>query len=382
MNIFHKILFVLAILIANCISASAIEFTVGGVRYSVNDGNTTVMVAGYPSDSKPTGDLTIPESVTYGGISYLVTSIGEEAFSDCSGLASVTIGNSVSSIGRWAFRGCIRLASVTIPNSVTEIGGWAFYGTAWYNNQPNGLVYAGLVAYKYKGKMPSGTSIVLKEGTKGITGNAFYDCDGLTSVTIPNSVTSIGDWAFNRCTGLTSVTIPNSVTSISDGSFSACSGLTSVTISNSVTSIGDWAFSDCSGLTSVTIGNSVTSIGDWAFGNCTGLTRIDAYPNPEKVGTGVDAFDGVPKDGTLHVLPKYLSAYQTASQWCEFTNIKDDLTEIGDINLDGKVNVTDVTTLVNMILNGETANLELADINADGKVDVSDVSALVNIILK
>ena len=382
MNTFHKILFVLAIIIANCISASAIEFTVDGVRYSVNDDNTTVTVASYPSDSKPTGDLTIPESVTYGGISYPVTSIGEEAFSDCSGLASVTIGNSVSSIGRWAFRGCIGLASVTIPNSVTEIGGWAFYGTAWYNNQPNGLVYAGLVAYKYKGKMPSGTSIVLKEGTKGIAGNAFYDCDGLTSVTIPNSVTSIGAGAFEYCEGLTSVTIPNSVTSIGTGAFEYCEGLTSVTIPNSVTTIGNWAFSDCSGLTSVTIPNSVTSIGKYAFGYCSGLTRIEAYPNPEKVGTGEYAFLRVPKDGTLHVLPKYLSAYLTASQWCEFTNIKGDLTEIGDINLDGKVDVTDVTTLVNMILNGETANLELADINADGKVNVSDVTALVNIILK
>ena len=219
MNIFHKILFVLAILIANCISASAIEFTVDGVRYSVNNDNTTVRVAVYPSGSKPTGDLTIPESVTYGGISYPVTSIGA------------------------------------------------------------------------------------------------------------------------------------------------------------------YAFSGCYGLTSVTIGNSVTSIGGWAFRDCSDLMRIDAYPNPEKVKTGVDAFDGVPKDGTLHVLPKYLSAYQTASQWKDFTNIKGDLTEIGDINLDGKVNVTDVTTLVNMILNGETANLELADINADGKVNVSDVTALVNIIL-
>ena len=127
------------------------EFTVDGVRYSVNNDSTTVMVAGYPSGNEPTGDLTIPESVTFGGISYPVTSIGDEAFCDCSGLTSVTIGN-----------------------SVTEIGRRAFDETAWYNNQPDGLVYAGLVAYKYKGTMPSGTSIVLKEGMKGIVGEEFY----------------------------------------------------------------------------------------------------------------------------------------------------------------------------------------------------------------
>ena len=597
MNTFHKILFVLAILIANCISASAIEFTVDGVRYSVNNDNTTVTVAGYPSGSKPIGDLTIPESVTYGGISYPVTSIGNKAFFFCSGLTSVTIPNSVTeigirafynceglmsvtipnsvtsigyyafqgcsgltsvnipnsvtSIGYYAFQGCSALTSVNIPNSVTEIGDGAFDGTKWYDNQPDGLVYAGPVAYKYKGTMASGTCIVLKEGTKGIAGSAFSGCSGLTSITIPstvkyigrqafsssdeltevvwnavscnidytlesshpfyscsimklivgdkvqqipsylmdkqvllksvtigNSVTSIGEGAFRSCSGLTSVTIPNSVTSIGKGAFEDCSGLKSVTIPNSVTSIGEQAFYDCRGLTSVTIGNSVTSIGEgafyecsgltsvvwnakncsdfsynsrpfndltniktfefgseveripaylcdgltdltsvtipnsvtkigdnafyeclgltsvtignsvtsidgYAFSGCSGLTRIDAYPNPEKVSTGGNVFYSVPKNETLHVLPKYMSAYRTASQWRDFTNIKGDLTENGgDINLDGKVNVTDVTTLVNMIANGETANLELVDINADGKVNVSDVTALVNIILK
>ena len=127
MNRFHKVLFVLAILIANCISASAIEFTVDGVRYSVNSDNTTVTVAGYPSGSKPTGDLTIPESVTYGGISYPVTSIGNDAFRSCSDLTSVTIGNSVTSINDRAFWYCSGLTSVTIGNSVTSIGYRAFY---------------------------------------------------------------------------------------------------------------------------------------------------------------------------------------------------------------------------------------------------------------
>ena len=219
----------------------------------------------YIGGNKVEGDLIIPDSVT---------SIGDYAFYGCTGLTSVTIGNSVMSVGEESFYGCTELKSITIPDSVTSIGYCTFYNTAWYNNQPGGLVYAGKVAYKYKGDMPSNTSIVLKEGTLGIGDYAFYDCAGLTSVTIGNSVTSIGRNAFAVCSGLTSITIGNRVTSIGFGAFSGCSKLTSITIPDSVKSIGEWAFQDCSSLTSITIDNGVTSIGFGAFCDCSKLTSI------------------------------------------------------------------------------------------------------------
>ena len=109
------------------------------------------------------------------------------------------IPNSVTSIGDDAFIGCRGLTSITIPESVTSIGNGAFGETTWYNSQPDGLVYVGNVLYKYKGTMPANTEIVIKDGITGIADNAFSDCYGLTSITIPNSVMSIGGSAFSGC---------------------------------------------------------------------------------------------------------------------------------------------------------------------------------------
>ena len=222
--------------------------------YNRTSGNTvkvTYYADDYFGNDYVSGDVAIPSTVTYNGTTYSVTSIGEQAFGNCWGLTSVTIGNSVTSIGERAFRNCSGLTSVTIGNSVTYIGGGAFDGCS-------GL-----------------TSVTIPNSVTYIGGGAFDGCSGLTSVTIPNSVTSIGNLAFRGCSGLTSVTIPNSVTSIGGDAFSGCSGLTSVTIPNSVTYIGWKAFSGCSGLTSVTIPNSVTSIEWSAFSGCSGLTTLN-----------------------------------------------------------------------------------------------------------
>ena len=189
----------------------------------------------------------------------------------------------VTSIASKAFYNS-NILFIKIPNTITSIGEDAFYNTAWYNNQPDGLVYAGKVAYKYKGTMPSNTSIVLKEGTLGIADSAFDGCSSLTSVTIPDSVTSIGGYAFYKCSGLTSVTIGNSVTSIGNYAFCNCSSLTSITIPDSVTSIGRDAFYGCSKLTSVTIGNSVTSIGNYVFCNCSSLTSVTIPDSVTSIG--------------------------------------------------------------------------------------------------
>ena len=204
-----------------------------------------------------------------------VTSLNEwGSFYSCQSLESVTMLDGVTSIGASTFDSCVKLKNITFPDSILEIRGDAFYNTAWYDNQPDGLLYVGKVAYKYKGTMPEDTSITLKEGTTCITDNAFQSCTNLIEVTIPHSVTFIATAAFGNCKNLGSITIPDSVTTISDYTFQYCSNLSDITIPSSVTSIGKYAFENCTSLFSITIPSSVTSIGEKAFNGCTYLTSV------------------------------------------------------------------------------------------------------------
>ena len=285
-------------------------------------------------------------SVTIGNS---VTAIGSRAFDYCQLLTEVTIGNSVTSIGESAFSNCSSLTEVTIPNSVTFIESSAFESclrlTAINVDSDNNTFSSenGILFNKAKTKLvqyPAGktdTSYIIPGSVESVESNAFRFCQGLTSVTFPNSVTTIESWAFEHswlksvnvgnsvtyignyafssCRDLTSViignsvesieshtfanchsltgclTIPNSVTTIGNDAFTSCSSLTEVTIPNSVVSIGNGAFNNCSGLTKLTIGNSVESIGDYAFGGCVSLTGTLTIPNSIK-SIGRAAFNG------------------------------------------------------------------------------------------
>ena len=225
-----KRLFLICLLaVAGMAGAWAYDFEVDGIYYDITDRVVREVEVKFRDTyyNSYSGDVVIPGNVSYNGDTYRVTSIGDYAFLNCSGLTSVTIGSEVTSIGKRAFSGCNSLSSVTIGSGVTSIGNWAFDG-----------------------------------------------CNSLASVTIPDGVASIGNSTFRDCSGLTSVTIGSGVTSIGSLAFYNCSSLTSVTIPDGVASIGEHAFCDCSGLTSVTIGSGVTSIGNWAFDGCNSLSSV------------------------------------------------------------------------------------------------------------
>ena len=336
-NIFFRVIVAIAMMLIGWLPSLAHDFEVDGVFYNETSDNTAaVTYKGYSHDdylNEYAGDVVIPSSVNYYGVTYSVTSIGDGAFAWCESLASIQIPNSVTSIGGSAFNWCDSLTSIEIPNSVTSIGDGAFErcesltsieipnsvtsigdGAFAYCYDltsiqiPNSVTSIGNYAFAYCYDL---TSIQIHNSVTSIGYGAFSGCDDLTSIVvdagnskydsrndcnaiietasntlvagckntiIPNSVTSIGDWAFEYCISLTSIEIPNSVASIGNYAFSECSSLTSIEIPNSVTSIGNYAFSECSSLTSIQIPNSVTSIGGKAFYGCYSLTSIQ-IPN-------------------------------------------------------------------------------------------------------
>ena len=306
-RIFNVILFTLfCTSFAQAQGGKKFEFTYEGqtLKYEVAEGNEA-MVSNQKS-AKISGDVKIPESVTFEGEKYSVTTIGQKAFFYCDTLTSVSIPNSVTTIGTEAFGNCRGLTSITIPNSV-----------------------------------------------KTIEASAFWGCEGLTNVFLPNSVETIEASAFGSCENLKSIdvakdnshyssengvlfdiskktliqypcgikgkyVIPNSVTTIGEGAFMYC-GITDVTIPNNVKTIGAGAFGACKGLTNVTIPSSVTMIEYRALGFCEGLTVL-AVENATPPEMKEDVFDYVSGNMTIYVPAESVEKYKTAEGWSEYAD--------------------------------------------------------------
>ncbi len=284
-----------------------------GFEYIVYD-DDTVEVTGYKGTDK---DLVIPSEIE--GLP--VTSIGEEAFSYCDELTSITIPNTVINIGDGAFMGCTSLTSMTIPKGVTEIGKGVLSGCEGLTSVsiPEGVEHIGESAFDYCSSLETLTlpkslksiddlaffgcatlkSITIPEGVERIGEAAFQSCSSLESVILPKSLTELGEWAFLECSKLQSVTIPEGVECVGEMTFAGCSNLQSIIIPEGVTSIGESAFYGCAELKNVTIPDGVTSIGEGAFEECSSLETVEIPSTVTDIGT--DAFASCPDDMVVYV---------------------------------------------------------------------------------
>lgn len=372
---------------------------------TIPDGVTTIKEWAF-ADCEALKSIVIPDSVTTiegwafsrckALLSVVIpsrlTTIENGTFIYCKALTSVTIPDSVASIGIYAFNDCSSLTSVIIPAGTTSVDVGAFSycdklteiavaSDSPYYTSVDGVLFnkdmTELVCYP-KGKQE--TTYEIPDSVITIKKEAFINCN-LTSIGIPNSVTTIEECAFQCCTSLESITIPKSVKKVDDWMFRNCTSLKSVTISEGVTTVEGYAFYNCSSLTDITIPASVTSIGVQAFQNCTSLTDITIKNGSCKI----DDLQTVPSTTiTIHGYAGSTAETYANHRNEKFVPLSVETQQMGDPNGDGVVSVEDaVLTLTiyaqksaGLTVDCSEAQLAAADIDGDGNISVEDAIAI------
>ena len=336
------------------VSALPYDFEQDGLCFKVHGNEASVVNREYSYNSY-TGNVVIPETVTYNGQTLTVTAIGNNAFNRCSALTGVVIPQTVKKIGNYAFNGCTRLSRVTIPNNVTSVGYAAFNGCTSLSQLSLGHI-------------------------RDIGYYAFADCTKLKQLSLPGSVHSIGDGAFSGCTGLTKVNTGDGATSLGYASFAHCWRLKDVVIGNAVNTIGESAFSGCYSLTNVKVGLSVEQIEEKAFEDCISLTSLTMMPELPPYLVDENCFpDEAYSQATLYVPMISEEDYMFCERWDRFEHVVGIDMEVNraDVNHDGEVNIADVNAVITAIMSGDIA----ADVNDDAEVNIGDVNAIIAIIL-
>ena len=278
-SVFLTITMLLSIIVVAPITVNASEddeLTYGDFQYKIEDDNSCT-ITDYDGMAS---SLSIPSAIN----GHTVKQIDTGALSDNRIITSVTIPNGVTTIGFSAFNGCIKLEKIKFSSNLDTVCENAFNNTKWFNNQSNGLVYVGKVAYKYKGDMPRNTKITVKSDTVSISESAFKDCANLTAILIPSSVKHIDKYAFYNCQGLTKLNFNDGIERIENDAFGSCEKLTSVNFSETLKSIGAFAFVECKKLSEITIPQSVTSVGEYAFSGCENLASVTVSDDLPYVG--------------------------------------------------------------------------------------------------
>ena len=269
----------------------------------------------------------------------------------------------VSGGGRYLYDDYYRDYFYTHDN---ELGSRAFYNCSGLTSLslPSGITSIGWEAFSGCSGL---TSLSLPSGITSMGNEAFSGCSGLTSLSLPSGLTSIGYNAFSGCSGLTSLSLPSGLTSIGDEAFSGCSGLTSLSLPSGLTSIGVGAFSGCSGLTSLSLSSGLTSIGDVAFSGCSGLTSIYVYT--EKLpNTGSNVFDGCDAKKCTVYIPKGTYDDYWLSEFGYFENI----VEFDPTGINNVITSNDAKELSRYSLNGQRLSAPTKGLNivkySDGSV--------------
>jgi uncharacterized repeat protein (TIGR02543 family) len=371
-----KQIFLTIVLLCNA-SAFAYDFSDNSTGtelfYSITDANTVAVAskdATTPFANSYSGDVVIPQTVTYNSVLYQVTSIDNIAFVLCQGLTSVVIPEGVTTIGNSAFAYCTSLTSISIPSTIINVGDGAFEATPWLRNLPSGLLYFGDICYCYCGTIAPNSVITVKDGTAKIAYNAFYGQTNAFSVQLPESVTEIGMNAFDN-SGLTGINLPSGVTVLEGRVFSGCKNLSYIDLQY-ITKFENYVFSGCSSLTSVDLPESVIlgvnvfensglttvtipggweSTGVWTFYNCKNLQSVVVSEGVETIGmnsfNGCELLNTISLPGTLKTIKDF--AFRYCEGFTSFT-IPPFVTSVGSTAFQGCNNLEEFTSPLGYIV--------------------------------